>query len=150
MSYVDRTLGPNEQVIFRTRLSRVMFIWPVLIGIAGAVILGLWYHSPVAKAGGGLLLAVALLLGLARYVSYASSEFAVTNLRVIIKVGVFRRRTLELQRSKVEAIAVNQSILGRIFGFGDIVVTGTGGTKEPFHNIGAPLQFSRAVQTAVS
>ena len=150
MSYVDRTLGPNEQVIFRTRLSAVMFLWPVLTAIAGAVVLGLWYQSPIGQAAGGLLLAVALLHGLARYVSYISSEFAVTNLRVIIKVGVFRRRTLEVQRSKVETIAVNQSILGRIFGFGDIVVTGTGGTKEPFENIGAPLQFSRAVQTAPS
>ncbi|HTV50946.1 MAG TPA: hypothetical protein VME21_07140, partial [Steroidobacteraceae bacterium] len=70
MSYVDRTLGPNEQVIFRTRLSAVMFLWPVLTAIAGAVVLGLWYQSPIGQAAGGLLLAVALLHGLARYVSY--------------------------------------------------------------------------------
>jgi uncharacterized membrane protein YdbT with pleckstrin-like domain len=146
MSYVDKSLAPDEQVVFRTRLSRIMFVWPVLIAL---IALGLLFiqSTPVRYAAAGVL-ALALLFILARYMSFISSEFAVTNRRVIIKVGVLRRRTLELQRAKVEAIAVNQGIAGRIFGYGDIVVTGTGGTKEPFHQIGAPLKFCRAVQVA--
>ncbi|HTT00879.1 MAG TPA: PH domain-containing protein [Steroidobacteraceae bacterium] len=147
MSYVDKTLAPGEQVVFRTRLSAIMFVWPVLIGLAGIVLLIFNlgdFVNDVALA----LLGIAVIFGLMRYFSFISSEFAVTNQRVIIKVGVLRRRTLELQRTKVEAIAVNQGLSGRIFGYGDIVVTGTGGTKEPFRQIGAPLQFSRAVQIA--
>lgn len=146
MSYVDKTLTPDERVVFRTRLSTVMFVWPILLGIAGALLL--LPPFPAIHWLGGLLLLVALISGLLRYVSFTSSEFAVTDKRVIIKVGVLRRRTLELQRSKVEAISVNQSIGGRIFGYGDIVVTGTGGTHEAFHRIGAPLEFSRAVQAS--
>jgi len=147
VSYVDKTLAPGEQVVFRTRLSAIMFVWPVLIGLAGIVLLIFNlgdFVNDVALA----LLGIAVIFGLMRYFSFISSEFAVTNQRVIIKVGVLRRRTLELQRTKVEAIAVNQGLSGRIFGYGDIVVTGTGGTKEPFRQIGAPLQFSRAVQIA--
>jgi uncharacterized membrane protein YdbT with pleckstrin-like domain len=96
--------------------------------------------------GGEALLAVAILWGLVKYVDYASSEFAVTNKRVIIKVGILRRRTVEMLNTKVEAIAVNQGIIGRILGYGNIVVTGTGGTNEPFNGISSPLEFRRAVQ----
>jgi len=145
VSYVEKSLAPGERVVFRTRLSAVMFVWPVLIGVAGIVLLFLKagdFDNDLALA----LLGVAVVFGLGRYISFRSSEFAVTNQRVIIKVGVIRRRTLELQRTKVEAIAVNQGLSGRLFGYGDIIVTGTGGTKEPFRQIGAPLQFSRAVQ----
>jgi uncharacterized membrane protein YdbT with pleckstrin-like domain len=92
--------------------------------------------------------AFALIIALPKYVAFATSEFAVTNKRLIVKVGVLRRRTVELQLSKVEAIAVEQDLLGRIFGYGNIVVTGTGGTKEPFRTISGPLKFRRAVQAA--
>jgi uncharacterized membrane protein YdbT with pleckstrin-like domain len=91
---------------------------------------------------------VAAVIGLQRYIHYASSEFAVTDRRVIIKVGVLRRRTLEMQLTKIEAVAVDQGIMGRIFGYGDIAVTGTGGTNERFAGIGDPLAFRRAVQLA--
>ncbi len=151
MSYVDRSLASGEEVLYRTRLSRVTFFWPVVLVLIGAGLLATAFAltpSPVLHGLAGAALGIALIFALARYVSFRSSEFAVTNQRVIIKLGVFRRRLLELQRSKVEAIAVNQSILGRLFGFGDIVVTGTGGTKEPFERIGSPMEFARAVQTA--
>jgi uncharacterized membrane protein YdbT with pleckstrin-like domain len=49
--------------------------------------------------------------------------------------------------NKIEAIAVNQSFIGRTFGYGDIVVTGSGGTREAFSHIQGPLAFRRAVQS---
>ena len=55
-----------------------------------------------------------------------------TNKRAMMKVGVFSSRSVELLLNKIEAIAVNQSFVGRIFGYGDIEVTGSGGTKEEF------------------
>ena len=42
---------------------------------------------------------------------------------------------------------LNQSFMGRIFGYGDIVVTGSGGTREVFRHIEGPLEFRRAVQS---
>ena len=145
MSYVDDSLIPDEQVVFRTRLHLIIFFIPIVL-LAISVCLFV-YTVPVAAES---VLAAAVLWFLVKYVDYASSEFAVTNKRVIIKVGVFRRRTLEMLLSKVEAIAVTQGIMGRIFGCGSIVVTGTGGTHEPFANISAPLVFRRAVQAASS
>ena len=141
MSYVDNSLIPGEEVAFRTRLHFIIFVVPIfLVGIS-IVLFG--YGAPPAAE---TVLAIGIVWGLVKYVDYASSEFAVTNKRVIIKVGVLRRRTVEMLNTKVEAVAVNQGILGRIFGYGNIVVTGTGGTNEPFNGISSPLEFRRAVQ----
>jgi uncharacterized membrane protein YdbT with pleckstrin-like domain len=75
-----------------------------------------------------------------------TSEYAVTNKRVIIKVGLIRRRTVEMNISKIESINVDQSILGRILGYGDIVIVGTGGTRESFETLSSPTQFRRKFQ----
>jgi uncharacterized membrane protein YdbT with pleckstrin-like domain len=141
MSYVDNSLIPDEQVVFRSHLNRIIFLPPIVL-----LAVSLWLFSYGVPLGGESVLAVAILWGLVKYVDYASSEFAVTNKRVIIKVGVLRRRTVEMLNTKVEAVAVNQGIFGRIFGYGNIVVTGTGGTNEAFNGISSPLEFRRAVQ----
>ena len=141
MSYVDSSLIQDEQVVFRTRLHLIIFFIPIVL-LAISVCLFV-YTVPLAAES---VLAVAILWFLVKYVDYASSEFAVTNKRVIIKVGVLRRRTVEMLNTKVEAVSVNQGILGRILGYGNIVVTGTGGTNEPFNGISSPLEFRRAVQ----
>jgi uncharacterized membrane protein YdbT with pleckstrin-like domain len=141
MSYVDNSLIAGEEVAFRTRLHFIIFVVPIfLVGIS--IVLFAYGVPPAAE----IVLVIGIVWGLVKYVDYASSEFAVTNKRVIIKVGVLRRRTVEMLNTKVEAVAVNQGILGRIFGYGNIVVTGTGGTNEPFNGISSPLEFRRAVQ----
>ena len=75
-----------------------------------------------------------------------SSEYAITNKRVIIKVGLIQRRTIEMNVQKVESIAVDQTILGRILGYGDITVVGTGATREKFLQIADPIKFRKVFQ----
>lgn len=147
MSYVDTTLLPDERVTHRAQLSRVIFVGPAIVLAIGVLCL---LGGRGALPGALVFLVVGTAAALARYVNFSTSEFAITDKRVIIKVGLLRRRTLELQLTKLEAIAVDQGILGRIFGFGNIVVTGTGGTKEPFKTISGPLEFRRAAQAATS
>lgn len=87
-----------------------------------------------------------VLLG---YLARKATEMAVTNKRIIIKVGLLSRRTFELLLSKVESIGVQEGLLGRMFGYGSVVVHGTGGTPEPFKNVAHPLEFRRQVQQRV-
>ena len=75
-----------------------------------------------------------------------TDEFAITNKRVIVKTGLIRRKTVELNLTKIESVNVNQSILGRILGFGSIQIVGTGGTRESFTNIRKPLRFRKKFQ----
>jgi uncharacterized membrane protein YdbT with pleckstrin-like domain len=65
----------------------------------------------------------------------------------MMKSGVFSARSVELLLSNVEAIAVHQSLSGRLFNYGDIVATRSGGTDDSFSGIQAPLELRRAVQS---
>ena len=144
MGYVEQNLMPGEEVTYRATLHWIIYVVPVLLGVLGLILL----LSSVVGFGVALLV-VSGFFALSRWITARTSEFAVTNKRVIIKVGLIRRHTLELLLSKVESIGVDQGIIGRIVGYGSIVVIGTGGTKEPFKNIAAPLEFRKQVQAHV-
>src|SRR2546430_405741 len=142
MSYVERHLNPGERVIHQTTIHPIIFLSSAL-----PALLSLFFFNQANLIGIGVSLVLIALLALGwAWVRYKSSEFAVTSSRVIIKVGILSRRTLELQLSKLEAIAVHQSLLARLWDYGTLVVGGTGGTKETFDYIKAPLAFRRAVQ----
>jgi len=141
LAYVDSSLLPDEQIVYKATLHWTIF-WQcwliILIGIVSLI------FQPIV---GGLIIFVGLLVGLRKFIEYKTSEFAVTTKRVIIKVGVFRRRTLELLLRQVEAISVEQTVLGRMLWYGSVTLTGTGGVREVFHNISSPLEFRRQIHS---
>ena len=71
-----------------------------------------------------------------------------TDRRVVYKTGLIRRHTIEMNMDKVESVNVDQSILGRIFGYGTVDIRGTGGGLEPLRNIRDPLAFRNHVTAA--
>ena len=149
MGYVEEHLLPGERVRYRAHLHKLIYVLPGLFTLlltVGAVLAFL----ADSVWGAVALFAVGCIPLVLTLIKYVTSEFAVTDKRVIIKVGWIRRRTLETMLSKVEAIGVDQGIVGRILGFGSITITGTGGTKEQFPNIARPLEFRRQVQGQVS
>ncbi|MDR1857344.1 MAG: PH domain-containing protein [Desulfovibrio sp.] len=77
-----------------------------------------------------------------------TTEMAVTNERIIHKVGLISRTAHEMPLWKIESININQGILGRIFGFGDVVVTGTGNQFLHFKSISSPLRFKKTISDA--
>ncbi len=153
MGYVSRVLQPGEAVIHEARLHNVIFLPAIsLLVVAIAVLIAsLDTQGELRLALEGL----AALLGLLAVLSWArtairraTTEFAVTDRRIIYKVGLFARHTLEMNRGKVESVDVDQSILGRLCGFGTVIVRGTGGSLEPILYISDPLAF-RSHITAV-
>jgi uncharacterized membrane protein YdbT with pleckstrin-like domain len=156
MGYVEQNLMAGEEVIYRAKLHWKVFLLPIILLLVGVLILWLDRSSndtQVLCCGGGwgaLVLLAGLIVGLLATISYTTSEFALTDKRVLVKVGFVKRHSLELLLTKIEGIGVDQGILGRILGYGTIVVAGTGGTKEPFKNIADPLEFRRQVQSQIS
>jgi uncharacterized membrane protein YdbT with pleckstrin-like domain len=141
-SYVDNNLSDGEQVVYRTRIHPIVFLPPALF-ILGGIGAGVIVNDQI----GVIVLGMGVLMLIGAWVRQWSSEFAVTNRRVIVKVGFISRRTIEINLSKVESVEVNQDIFARMFNYGTILVIGTGGTKEPFALIDDPLAFRRAVQS---
>lgn len=147
MSYIDTHLLPGEIVSYRTRLHWKIFVIPVIVALL-MLALAIWALSVDKKVLALIPIAIALIVLLIPWVQRRGSEFAVTNKRVIIKLGVMTTRSMELLLPKIEGITVSQSLAGRMFGFGEIIVTGSGGTQEPFDGIQSPLDFRQAVQAA--
>jgi uncharacterized membrane protein YdbT with pleckstrin-like domain len=139
-SYVDSNLNPGEHVVYRGTVHWMVYLLPVMMLGFGIPLIGVSERFGLPVAGAGLL------AGLAAWIRQSTSEFAVTNRRVIVKTGLVSRRTIEINVSRVESVQVDQDIFGRLFGYGAITVIGTGGTKEPFTMIDNPQQFRRMVQ----
>lgn len=150
MSYLDDHLLDGEQIVYRARLHWTIFttsIIVVLLGAALAIVLGI--YQPAYWYLGAALAGIGLLLAIPPAVKYLSSEFAVTNKRVLSKTGFVERESDETLLSKVEAVSIDQGILGRMLGFGTVTITGSGGTEDAFPRIAEPLEFRRQVQSQV-
>lgn len=125
--YVESALTKGEQVVYQGKVS----IWSLLpLLLLGFIFLFLW--------------GLGLLFWAAAAIRYFTTELAITNKRVIAKFGLISRSTIEINLQKIESIQVNQGILGRVFNFGSIVVSGAGNPQAPIPGISSPLQFRRA------
>jgi uncharacterized membrane protein YdbT with pleckstrin-like domain len=97
-----------------------------------------------------LCFALAAILVFIGLLKRNATEMAVTNKRVIVKSGLADRRTIELLLPRIESIAVEEPALGRILGYGTVIVRGTGGTPEVFPQIARPLEFREQVQRQIA
>jgi uncharacterized membrane protein YdbT with pleckstrin-like domain len=148
MRYVRRVLQPGETIVYATRLHWVIYIHTILLLIAciicAAAAVSTSDNQGISLALGiaaVIFLLLALSAGLRVFIRRVTTELAVTDHRVIYKSGLLSRHTIEMNRDKVESVDVDQTILGRIFGYGTVIVRGTGGSLEPIRNIGDPLSF---------
>jgi membrane protein YdbS with pleckstrin-like domain len=150
MGYLDDHLLDGEQIVYRAHLHWTIFGWSILVVLLG-VALGIVLRTfdPTYWYLGAILAGIGLLLAIGPLIRYVGTEFAVTNKRVLSKTGFIQRESDETLLSKVEAIAVDQGILGRLLGFGTVRITGSGGTEDAFAGISQPLELRRQIQTQV-
>ena len=145
--YIDDILQPGERVLYSTNAHWIFFL-PAIIGwiIAGAFLV----LSGMVPAGPPALICLSLAAISAVAALYKTvtawfhrwtTETDVTNFRVVHKTGFIKRRTFEMSLDKVESVDVNQSILGRIFNYGDVTVRGVGEGAETIDTIASPLEF---------
>jgi uncharacterized membrane protein YdbT with pleckstrin-like domain len=144
VSYVAKVLLPGEQVVYETGLHWIVYRWAVLaflaaIGLALGSVSTAATGPPVLQALAALAALLGLILLVAAALRRAATELAVTDQRVLFKRGLLARHTIEMNRSKVESVDVDQSLAGRIIGYGTVTLRGTGGSLEPMAGIGHPL-----------
>src|SRR5260221_8467937 len=99
----------------------------------------------VPQIAGAVVVLAGGVVGLPAFGGRWTTELAITDRRVIFKTGLFRRHTMEMNVSKVESVDVDQSVFGRILGFGTVTIRGTGGGIEPMRNIADPITFRNHV-----
>ena len=152
-SYVETIVGSGEHIVHVGRVS----LWTILSSLLGGMFLilaaiGLLLMpvgSPdVMHALAGIAAALGAIVIVVALVRRSSTELAVTNRRVIAKFGLIARSTVEMNLAKIESVRVEQTVMGRLFGFGSIIVTGTGSTMDPIRFIADPIAFRQAIQAA--
>jgi uncharacterized membrane protein YdbT with pleckstrin-like domain len=151
--YVETIVGPGEHIIHVGRVSLLAILSSLLGGaFLIAVAIGLLV-VPVGSPGvtqivAGTVGAFGVLVIVVALVRRSSTELAVTNRRVIAKFGLIARSTIEMNLTKIESVRVEQTVMGRLFGFGTIIVTGTGSTMDPIRFIADAIAFRQAIQAA--
>ena len=168
MSYVSKNLVSGETLLYETRHHWIVLIGSLLlallVGIPGLFLLiegatkrpELEQYADRVPGGNGAFLIAGAILVIIALINLAwgaakrnATEMAVTNRRVLIKTGMGNRRTLDLMLSRVESIGVEETMWGRMMGYGNVIVRGTGGTPEPFVKISHPQEFRRQVQQQI-
>ena len=162
MSYVEKHLIPGETVQYQTNLH-----WIVMLGHAGLAAFFLlaaiaflvfsfstWHNAESHSTALIWLALVSLVvagvfLGIG-VVKRNATEMSLTNKRVIVKTGLVTRRTIELLLSRIESVVVEEPAMGRVLGYGTVIIRGTGGTPEVFEKIAHPLEFREQVQSQIS
>ena len=149
--YIDEILQPGEKVLYSTNAHWIFFLPAIAGWIVAIVFVVLSYLVP---AGAPALLClsmaaisaiVALYKTVTAWFHRWTTETDVTSLRVVHKTGFITRQTFEMSLDKVESVDVNQSILGRIFNYGNVTIRGVGEGVETIKTIASPLAFRNSI-----
>ena len=130
MSYIEESLSQDEKVMALFKPHWFAYLPMTLWLLLGLLTFGLTW-----------------LIALYEYLKLRFLEQGVTNKRVIVKRGIVSRNTEEMKLSSIETVEINQGVPGRIFGFGDIKVTGKGISDVVFKRIDDPMAVKRAIES---
>jgi len=157
---VQDSLIADESIVFQ---SEKHWIAPIRASIvAGLMVLGALFLRAIAPndqggffgwVGGVLdLIAIGLLLAGIAWIAYnivawRTSEFAVTNMRVLREEGLIRRRNSTTLLSSLSDVKTEVGFIGGRLNYGDIVILTTSGAagEDRFLCITKPLEFRNAV-----
>jgi hypothetical protein len=160
---IARMLSPEEHIIRAAGLHWVIYQTGLVLTLAGALLghyggpaLRLALGDKIAALAAKPLTFVALAivaLGtiqlLFAYIRQVSTDLVITNRRVIAKTGFIATTTFELMLPKVEGANIDQSVSGRLLGFGTVRVHGTGGGIAPIDYVAGPFRFHAALMKAL-
>lgn len=153
--YLEREMQGNEKIVYASQLHWIVYHFGLSTTIIGALF---GHYSPVLarlalpERWAELVIrpmnyvGVAIIVFGAMHLFYGfirqiSTELVITNRRVIAKYGFIATTTYELMLSKVEGANIDQTILGRLLGYGTVMVKGTGGGISPIDHVADPYRF---------
>jgi uncharacterized membrane protein YdbT with pleckstrin-like domain len=147
--YIDEILQPGEKVLYSTNAHWIFYLpaivaWIVTLALAAASVA----VPPMAVLGlpaAAVIAVVALYFNVRGWFHRLTTETDVTDRRVVHKTGFIKRRTFEIALDKIESVDVEQTILGRIFNYGDVTIMGVGEGKQTISTIASPLAFRSAI-----
>jgi uncharacterized membrane protein YdbT with pleckstrin-like domain len=149
MTYIESILEPGENIRYDTTVSWTIYTPAILLAIcalASAAAAGVHVHMVGLGWLAAIVFAVAaVVLFVPAWFRRWTTEIAVTDRRVILKRGLIRRHTVEMNMTKIESVDVDQTLMGRIFDYGNVTIRGTGSSFETLRMIDSPLKLRTTV-----
>ncbi len=133
----------NQRVVYQARLHWILFVWPLLLLLFG---LGLSFSFPSFREVGLMTVLIAIAWGFLMWLTYQFSSLTIKEKQVILRSGILVRQTIDIPLSKIESIDIRQSIIGSLFQYGSLLITGTGGTRQWMGYIAKPLTCRRHIE----
>jgi len=160
--YVDKTLAPGETVVFRVHFNWTFSFFPVLWFAFGSSPLIMYVLLQFGALGeeipferlreGWWFVWASFVIGIWILINHLiilwTTEIVVTSYRFVYKTGLIARNTQEVSLNKIEEITLSQSVWGRIFGYGKLVLRGTGVGVITLPNVDDPIDIRRIIEQA--
>lgn len=136
-----------QQIIHQAKLHAIIFLWPLVIIIAPIYAT---FHLPtnlqqfrdplyfISGFGG--------LWAIMTWVTYQFSSLTIKPKQVILRTGLIVRQTIDIPLDKIESIDIRQSLLGSLLKYGELTITGTGGTRNVINYLCKPLTCRRVIE----
>lgn len=154
MRYAEKVLQEGETIRFSSRVHWIVYLRGIVFIVLGIVV-GVLLRQFVPNSTDSYSIPALIAIGIGLFFGILSligawwqrfiTEIVVTNRRIIFKRGFLKRQTFEMNMEKVESVRVDQSIFGRMLGYGTVIIRGTGSSFEPLPLIDHPLEFRNYV-----
>ena len=142
MSYVTNHLLPNE---FVEHLGKTTYLYliPPFLGMILFLILGAILGEEIEELGyvGFIIAGLFLISLLSRLITIATSEFAITNKRIVLKRGLISIQVSDIALDKCDGVSFSQGFWGRILGFGVVSTSSTGAKAQKYPALSQPGIF---------
>jgi uncharacterized membrane protein YdbT with pleckstrin-like domain len=150
MAYYTKVLQPSENVKYIGGLHWTIYRDAILFCILAVASLIAYFslsgdQAFVALVVAGFFVLLAVVSFARSWFVRVTTEIVVTDKRIIHKVGWIARRTEEINVTKVETVDVSQGVMGRIFGYGTVLIRGIGGSWEPLRRVASPLELRNSI-----
>ena len=136
----------DNDIVYQARLHWIIFAWPVLLFI---ITVAAGIHFPLLRQPSMLFGVLMLIWLVSTYILYRFCSLTIKSNQIVLRRGLFTRFTTNIPMDKIESIDIRQSIFGTIFGYGDLVITGTGGSREVMTYISKPLTCRRYIEQMI-
>jgi uncharacterized membrane protein YdbT with pleckstrin-like domain len=143
MGYVERMMGRNEEIVFVTRQHWLVLIFAALIDLLLAIVIAAIALS-VGNIATVLIVLVIFPVGhfVLRFLNWYNEQFIITNRRVMEMSGIINKRVSDSSLEKVNDVVMEQSVLGRILGYGTLeIITGSDIGVDFLEHIKNPVHF---------
>tara|TARA_B110000908_G_scaffold49068_1_gene59884 strand:+ start:113 stop:487 length:375 start_codon:yes stop_codon:yes gene_type:complete len=124
MGYIEKTLVGDEKIEKHFKLHWIVYVKHILF---------FWLFFPI------IWLVQAVFI-----------EYALTTKRVVTKEGIISRDSEEMRLVKVETVEVKQGIIGRMLGYGNVHISGTGSSNVIFRTVSHPIEVKKSIDAQLS